>query len=94
MSFTSSTLSLPQVQLEKAVPCWWERLLQAEPAVDLAAMDRSKPLAELASEEQMKIQELQWMDWQKRVAREARGHSEPGIPRACARASAADTVPP
>lgn len=68
-----------QVQLEKAVPCWWGCLLQGEPSVDLGSMDRSKPLAELPSEEQMKIQELQWMDWQRRIAR---GHAEPGIPRA------------
>ncbi|KAJ9577192.1 hypothetical protein L9F63_006249 [Diploptera punctata] len=49
-----------QVYLEKVKEQWWDSLLVSEPKIDLSKIDASRPMEDLAQDEQMKIQELMW----------------------------------
>uniref|UniRef100_A0A8D8WQ03 NudC domain-containing protein 3 n=1 Tax=Cacopsylla melanoneura TaxID=428564 RepID=A0A8D8WQ03_9HEMI len=54
-----------QIHLEKAKERWWDQLIQGEPKIDLKAIDSTRPFSELAQDEQMKVNELIWNDYQK-----------------------------
>jgi hypothetical protein len=54
------------VYLEKSKERWWDALLVSEEKIDLTNIDASKPMEDLAEDEQMKIQELMWNQERKR----------------------------
>ncbi|XP_008485321.1 nudC domain-containing protein 3 [Diaphorina citri] len=54
-----------QIQLEKAKEAWWDQLIKSEPKINLQAIDSTRPFSELPQEEQMKVNELIWNDYQK-----------------------------
>lgn len=54
-----------QIHLEKAKECWWDRLVQSEPKISLQQIDATRPFSELSQEEQMKLNEVVWNDYQK-----------------------------
>ncbi|KAL1453094.1 hypothetical protein WDU94_007268 [Cyamophila willieti] len=54
-----------QIHLEKAKERWWDQLIQSEPKIDLKAIDSTRPFSELGQDEQMKVNELIWNDYQK-----------------------------
>jgi hypothetical protein len=45
---------------------WWDALLVFEEKIDLSKIDATKPMEDLAEDEQMKIQELVWNQERKR----------------------------
>jgi hypothetical protein len=54
------------VYLEKSTQRWWDALLVSEEKIDLSNIDATKPMEDLADDEQMKIQELMWNQERKR----------------------------
>ncbi|XP_067203109.1 nudC domain-containing protein 3 isoform X2 [Linepithema humile] len=53
------------IHLEKVIERWWEALIVDEPKIDLSKIDCSKHFDDMASDEQMKVQELMWNHQQK-----------------------------
>ncbi|KAG8232499.1 hypothetical protein J437_LFUL011268 [Ladona fulva] len=61
-----STLPAARIHLEKCQERWWESLLTTEEKINLQKIDASRPMDDLPQEEQMKIQELMWVQERKR----------------------------
>lgn len=55
-----------QVYLQKSMEKWWDALLVSEEKIELSSIDATKPMEDLAEDEQMKIQELMWNQERKR----------------------------
>jgi hypothetical protein len=56
-----------QLHLEKAQERWWESLLEDEPRIELSKIDCTRKLEEMSECEQMKVEELMWMQRRKSV---------------------------
>ena len=48
------------MSLEKATERWWGQAFKSEPAIDLGAIDKSRPMEDLDQEALMTVQKLVW----------------------------------